>query len=106
MKAISIFFVDDYTSVRESLAFLLEPKGIPACGDTGTCAETLAGVGKHHPDMVLVDLFPGDADRRTLIADLDKRGFPSLACSIHEDESHARTMCQICCTHFSCPKGD
>lgn len=90
MKPVRVLIVDDHISVRESLAILLEPKGILVCGDAGTCAEALAGAEKRHPDMALVDISLGDEEGITLITELAKRALPSLAYSIHEDERHVR----------------
>ncbi|HOZ49676.1 MAG TPA: response regulator transcription factor [Candidatus Hydrogenedentes bacterium] len=85
---IRVLVVDDHPAVRQGLGFLLGPKGITVCAEADNCADALAGVENHHPDMALVDLSLGDEDGTALIAELRKRALPSLAYSIHEDERH------------------
>ncbi len=89
-KRIRVLVVDDHTAVRQGLKLLLRRTRVEVCIEAGTCAEALAGAEKHHPDLALVDLSLGDEDGITLIAELAKRGLPSLAYSIHEDERHVK----------------
>ena len=54
---IRLLIVDDSPLIRAGLRAVLEAYGeVLIVGEAGTAAEGLAAVGKHHPDVVLLDL--------------------------------------------------
>ncbi|MBI4776392.1 MAG: response regulator transcription factor [Deltaproteobacteria bacterium] len=84
-KPLRVLIVDDHPAVRQGLGLLLGTEGITVCAEAGGCAEALARVDEHQPDVVLVDLSLGDEDGFALLEDLRERALPSLVYSMHED---------------------
>ena len=81
--------VDDHRGVREAMAQLLEESGMTVCAQAGDLKEAMELLDRMHPDLVLVDLLPGDEGLR-LVADLNSRGIPVVVCSSHQDPECVR----------------
>lgn len=80
-----VLIVDDHPIVRKGLKLLLGPEGIQVCAEANSYAEAVARAHEHRPDLALVDLSLSSESGLPLIAELSKRGLPSLVYSMHED---------------------
>jgi YesN/AraC family two-component response regulator len=77
-EPIRLLITDDHPIVRDGLrgAFVGEP-GIEVVGEAGNGAEALAMVGRHRPDVVLMDLRMPVMDGVTAIRKL-REDFPAV----------------------------
>jgi DNA-binding NarL/FixJ family response regulator len=80
-----IFLIDDHPAVRQGLKLLLSQESHTVCGEAGSRAETLAGIGPSGADMALLDLSLGEESGLELIARLRDLGILVLVYSMHED---------------------
>jgi DNA-binding NarL/FixJ family response regulator len=87
-----IVLVDDHPIMRHGLAQLiaLEPD-LTVCAHAGTCAEGLAVVEAHHPDLAVVDLTLPDRHGLELIKDI-RALHPktqTIVLSMHDEQTFA-----------------
>lgn len=88
---IRVLVVDDHPTVRQGLGLLLAPEGITVCAEADCCAEALAYVEEHRPDLALVDLSLGGEDGLALVSALRERAIPCLVYSMYEDGPHVES---------------
>jgi DNA-binding NarL/FixJ family response regulator len=90
-KPARIFIVDDHPLVREALVALVgRHPGLMVCGEAEGVAAALAGIAKHAPDVVILDLSLPSGSGVELIKVLRKL-HPLVAVivlSMHEDLAH------------------
>jgi DNA-binding NarL/FixJ family response regulator len=73
-----VLIMSDHPLVRDGLIRLLsQQKDLVCCGEAGTGSDTLAAVGAHKPDLVILDLHRRPANSLELIKSLKTR-FPDL----------------------------
>lgn len=91
MRRISILIVDDHPIVRAGLRQVLEAHGFHVCADTGEAGEVLALIGRHEPDIVVLDLALKDSNgfevARAIAAEY--AGLPVLILSMHDEKLYA-----------------
>jgi DNA-binding NarL/FixJ family response regulator len=74
-KKIRIGIADDHAVLRQSLAALLgSQKGMEVVGAASNGAEALEIVQKHHPDVLVLDLFMPESDGFEVLRTLDRSG--------------------------------
>jgi DNA-binding NarL/FixJ family response regulator len=87
-----VFLVDDHPLVREWLANLIDQQpDMTVCGEAGTAAAALSGIGTARPDVAIVDLTLGGRSGLDLIKDL-KQMHPAVAVlvlSMHDEALYA-----------------
>jgi NarL family two-component system response regulator YdfI len=72
---IPIVIADDHAVLRESLAALLETqKDFKVVGKAGSGSEALEQVNRHHPGVLLLDLFMPGGDGFEVLRTLDRAG--------------------------------
>jgi DNA-binding NarL/FixJ family response regulator len=76
--SLTLVVVEDHPALREGLVLLLEANGCRVLATADTCREGLERIGRHAPDVALVDIRLADGDgitltRRALAADPERR---------------------------------
>ncbi|MCJ7621974.1 MAG: response regulator transcription factor [Anaerolineaceae bacterium] len=88
---IHLYLVDDHEVVRTGLRMLLSNEAdVQIVGEAGTAREALEGVGKVHPDVVLMDIGLPDMSGIEATQKI-KSLYPNVAVvalTIHEDEEY------------------
>jgi len=88
-----VFLVDDHPLVRKGIAdCIADEPGMAVCGQAGTVAETLEGVARAKPDLVLVDIAIPGGDGIELTKELKTR-HPSvqvLILSMYDESLYAQ----------------
>ena len=84
-----VLLVDDHRAVREAMAQLLEDNGMIIGGQASGLKEALVLLDTLLPDLVLIDLLPGDEGLR-LVAELNSQGVPVVVCSSHQGPEYTR----------------
>lgn len=85
----AVLLVDDHPGVREAMVQLLEANSIAVCGQASGLKDALLQLDLRRPDLVLVDLLPGDEGLK-LVAHLQKQGIPAVVCSSHQNTECTR----------------
>ena len=87
-----VFLVDDHPLVREWLASLIrQQKDLVVCGEAGSAAAALAGIGAARPHVAIVDLSLDGRSGLGLIKDLKQLqpGVAVLVLSMHDERLYA-----------------
>jgi DNA-binding NarL/FixJ family response regulator len=87
-----VFLVDDHPLVREWLANLIERQDdLTVCGEAGSAAAALAGIGAARADVVIVDITLDGRSGLELIKDLRQQypAVPVLVLSMHDESLYA-----------------
>lgn len=94
-KAVRVLIVDDHPLIRERLREILSHEAdLSVCGEAEDRRGAMAGVEKHFPDLVIVDLSLKDSDGLELIKDL-RVSQPKLAVlvvSMHDESLYAERV--------------
>lgn len=78
MQATRLILVDDHPVMREGLTQLLHgTAGFYVCGHATTCAEAMAAVAEHHPDVAVIDINLPDGNGIDLTRRL-RESYPDL----------------------------
>lgn len=92
---VSIFIVDDHPIVRQGLRQLVEHEpDMIVCGEAESAAEGLKGIGKHAPDVAVVDLTLKDGNGLDLTRDIRARHPQTriLVLSMHDASIYAERV--------------
>jgi DNA-binding NarL/FixJ family response regulator len=87
-----IFIVDDHAMFRDGLQQLIDREAdLTVCGDAAEATETLEGISKSEPDLVIVDIsLSGKSGIDLIKAIKDKyEDLPVLVVSMHEESLYA-----------------
>lgn len=90
-----VFIVDDHPIVRQGLGQLIDHEAdLKVCGEAADVKEARAGLARHKPDVVIVDLSLRDSDGLELIKDIrSKHGdLPVLVLSMHDESIYAERL--------------
>ncbi len=85
-----ILIVDDHPAMRQGVTTLLSRKGFLVAGEAQRKQEALELAASERPDLVLVDLSLKNESGIDLIAELRKRGVPTLVYSMHEEPHYIK----------------
>lgn len=85
----TVLLVDDHPAVRDAMAQLLEANNIAVCGQASGLEDAMALLDLRRPDLVLVDLLPGDEGLK-LVGHLQSRGIPAVVCSSCRNTEYPR----------------
>jgi len=87
-----IFIVDDHPAIREALTSAINSKiDMRVVGESGTAKKTLRQMGRHEPDVVVVDISLEDAHGLDLVEEIRSR-FPDVRIvvySMYEESVYA-----------------
>jgi DNA-binding NarL/FixJ family response regulator len=87
-----VYLVDDHPLVREWLANLIDQQpDLAVCGEAGSAAAAMSGIGSAKPDVAVVDISLGGRSGLELIRDL-KQAHPKVAVlvlSMHHEDLYA-----------------
>ena len=87
-----VYLVDDHPLVREWLANLIDQQAdLAVCGEAGSAAAAMSGIGAAKPDVAVVDISLGGRSGLELIRDL-KQAHPRVAVlvlSMHHEDLYA-----------------
>ncbi len=90
-----ILVVDDHPMMRQGLSQLIcsEPD-LAVCGEAGTAGQALDAVGRHKPDLALVDISLPDRNGLELIKDIHTLfpSLPVLVVSMHDESLYAERV--------------
>jgi DNA-binding NarL/FixJ family response regulator len=87
-----IFIVDDHAMFRDGLQQLIDREAdLTVCGDAAEATETLEGIGKSEPDLVIVDISLSGKNGIDLIKAIKDKyeDLPVLVVSMHEESLYA-----------------
>jgi DNA-binding NarL/FixJ family response regulator len=87
-----IFIVDDHAMFRDGLRQLIDREAdLTVCGDAAEATETLEGISKSAPDLVIVDISLSGKNGIDLIKAIKDKyeDLPVLVVSMHEESLYA-----------------
>ena len=87
-----VYLVDDHPLVREWLANLIDQQpDLAVCGEAGSAAAAMSGIGAAKPDVAVVDISLGGRSGLELIRDLKLQhpGVAVLVLSMHDEDLYA-----------------